>query len=303
MYKIVVMDFVECTLCIGIKTMPVCISAHPCCMFLYPFLCPFLTTYSFNQMSSKTSVFEMFDSLCYFVTCLCWSTHLHSHCPVSSFLTPPPHLPCRPISLILRPALANHTAPKPGGGVKKVTGVGGTTYEISVWAAHLLHGVLQGIFGTPWSLDKYSLTELVNMNIHRPLKQNGYSLLQHYWLFGTVFSAGSQIWLKGDNGLFCELLYGWIQACLSNLIHCFTLGTLAHRIDHCFIPKKKKMAVIHWIHVEDGGLLKETNEHPLSEWTTCVLRSESLYSISLVLQTLFLKAIVLYKCIKSCWVI
>ncbi|XP_072251784.1 palmitoyltransferase ZDHHC5-B isoform X2 [Leuresthes tenuis] len=31
-----------------------------------------------------------------------------------------------------RPVLANHTTTKPGGGVKKVTGVGGTTYEISV---------------------------------------------------------------------------------------------------------------------------------------------------------------------------
>ncbi|KAM3613394.1 uncharacterized protein V6R79_025339 [Siganus canaliculatus] len=31
-----------------------------------------------------------------------------------------------------RPVLANHTTSKPGGGVKKVTGVGGTTYEISV---------------------------------------------------------------------------------------------------------------------------------------------------------------------------
>ncbi|KAL6117614.1 zdhhc5 [Pungitius sinensis] len=31
-----------------------------------------------------------------------------------------------------RPVLANHTPTKPGGGVKKVTGVGGTTYEISV---------------------------------------------------------------------------------------------------------------------------------------------------------------------------
>ncbi|XP_017283703.1 palmitoyltransferase ZDHHC5-B [Kryptolebias marmoratus] len=31
-----------------------------------------------------------------------------------------------------RPVSANHSAPKPGGGVKKVTGVGGTTYEISV---------------------------------------------------------------------------------------------------------------------------------------------------------------------------
>ncbi|TNM99258.1 hypothetical protein fugu_013822 [Takifugu bimaculatus] len=33
---------------------------------------------------------------------------------------------------ISRPALTNHSASKPGGGVKKVTGVGGTTYEISV---------------------------------------------------------------------------------------------------------------------------------------------------------------------------
>ncbi|CAN9515008.1 unnamed protein product [Ophioblennius macclurei] len=31
-----------------------------------------------------------------------------------------------------RPILANHTTSRPGGGVKKVTGVGGTTYEISV---------------------------------------------------------------------------------------------------------------------------------------------------------------------------
>uniref|UniRef100_A0A8C5ND81 Palmitoyltransferase n=1 Tax=Gouania willdenowi TaxID=441366 RepID=A0A8C5ND81_GOUWI len=31
-----------------------------------------------------------------------------------------------------RPVLANHSTSKPGGGVKKVTGVGGTTYEISV---------------------------------------------------------------------------------------------------------------------------------------------------------------------------
>ncbi|XP_045887398.1 palmitoyltransferase ZDHHC5-B [Micropterus dolomieu] len=31
-----------------------------------------------------------------------------------------------------RPVLANHTTSKPAGGVKKVTGVGGTTYEISV---------------------------------------------------------------------------------------------------------------------------------------------------------------------------
>uniref|UniRef100_A0A8D0CNZ8 Palmitoyltransferase n=1 Tax=Sander lucioperca TaxID=283035 RepID=A0A8D0CNZ8_SANLU len=46
---------------------------------------------------------------------------------------PPPPFPdgC-PIRSTSRPVLANHTTSKPGGGVKKVTGVGGTTYEISV---------------------------------------------------------------------------------------------------------------------------------------------------------------------------
>ncbi|KAG7458488.1 hypothetical protein MATL_G00220760 [Megalops atlanticus] len=50
-----------------------------------------------------------------------------------------PSSPPNPASLTTRPGLANHSAPpsqspahKPGGGVKKVTGVGGTTYEISV---------------------------------------------------------------------------------------------------------------------------------------------------------------------------
>ncbi|XP_036373225.1 palmitoyltransferase ZDHHC5a [Megalops cyprinoides] len=50
-----------------------------------------------------------------------------------------PSSPSNPASLTTRPGPANHSAPssqspahKPGGGVKKVTGVGGTTYEISV---------------------------------------------------------------------------------------------------------------------------------------------------------------------------
>lgn len=76
-----------------------------------------------------------------------------------------------------------------------------------------------------------------------------------------------------------------IQACLSNPIHCFTLGTLAHRIDHCLIPKTKDG--LHPLDVDSRGgwrtVKKNTNKHPLSEWTTCVLRSECLYSISLVL--------------------
>ncbi|KAI1887875.1 hypothetical protein AGOR_G00195000 [Albula goreensis] len=56
--------------------------------------------------------------------------------------TPPPSSPSspsHPTSLSTRPGQANHSTPpshspahKPGGGVKKVTGVGGTTYEISV---------------------------------------------------------------------------------------------------------------------------------------------------------------------------
>uniref|UniRef100_A0A3Q1AZ86 Palmitoyltransferase n=1 Tax=Amphiprion ocellaris TaxID=80972 RepID=A0A3Q1AZ86_AMPOC len=44
----------------------------------------------------------------------------------------PSHPDGCPIRSTSRPVLANHTTSKPGGGVKKVTGVGGTTYEISV---------------------------------------------------------------------------------------------------------------------------------------------------------------------------
>uniref|UniRef100_A0A671UY03 Palmitoyltransferase n=1 Tax=Sparus aurata TaxID=8175 RepID=A0A671UY03_SPAAU len=60
------------------------------------------------------------------------TTHLHIH--LSSVLIPhSPPLPDEcPIRSTSRPVLANHTTSKPGGGVKKVTGVGGTTYEISV---------------------------------------------------------------------------------------------------------------------------------------------------------------------------
>uniref|UniRef100_A0A8C4NL28 Palmitoyltransferase n=1 Tax=Dicentrarchus labrax TaxID=13489 RepID=A0A8C4NL28_DICLA len=55
--------------------------------------------------------------------------------PLSSILIFPPSPPCPdgcPIRSTSRPVLGNHTTSKPGGGVKKVTGVGGTTYEISV---------------------------------------------------------------------------------------------------------------------------------------------------------------------------
>uniref|UniRef100_A0A3Q3L0R3 Palmitoyltransferase n=1 Tax=Mastacembelus armatus TaxID=205130 RepID=A0A3Q3L0R3_9TELE len=66
-----------------------------------------------------------------------------NHSPPHPFLLcPPPICPLPHSSLPLpdgcpirstsRTVLANHTTPKPGGGVKKVTGVGGTTYEISV---------------------------------------------------------------------------------------------------------------------------------------------------------------------------
>uniref|UniRef100_A0A3Q3LXQ5 Palmitoyltransferase n=1 Tax=Labrus bergylta TaxID=56723 RepID=A0A3Q3LXQ5_9LABR len=65
------------------------------------------------------------------------TTHLHFH--LSPVLIPNPSTPSSftlpndcPIRSISRPVLANHTTAKPGGGVKKVTGVGGTTYEISV---------------------------------------------------------------------------------------------------------------------------------------------------------------------------
>lgn len=59
-----------------------------------------------------------------------------SQSPASSTPSSPSH----PISVSTRPgqaypstAATQSPAHKPGGGVKKVTGVGGTTYEISVW--------------------------------------------------------------------------------------------------------------------------------------------------------------------------
>uniref|UniRef100_A0A3P8PSF4 Palmitoyltransferase n=1 Tax=Astatotilapia calliptera TaxID=8154 RepID=A0A3P8PSF4_ASTCA len=60
-----------------------------------------------------------------------------SSSPGARLLEPPVSPPPRGLSLgkslsTSRPVLANHTTSKPGGGVKKVTGVGGTTYEISV---------------------------------------------------------------------------------------------------------------------------------------------------------------------------
>uniref|UniRef100_A0A3Q3JL41 Palmitoyltransferase n=1 Tax=Monopterus albus TaxID=43700 RepID=A0A3Q3JL41_MONAL len=51
---------------------------------------------------------------------------------LTPFLLCPPLPNGYPIRSTSRPVLANHTTSKPGGGVKKVTGVGGTTYEISV---------------------------------------------------------------------------------------------------------------------------------------------------------------------------
>lgn len=152
----------------------------------------------------------------------------------------PPHLPCCPISLISRPALANHAVSKPGGGVKKVTGVGGTTYEISVWAANLLRGVLRGVFDTPWSLDQYYLSKLVNMNNHRPLKQNGYSPLQHtkhravwYSLLAwpSDLNYGTMAFGNCIMAGYRHVYQIWLTALL--------LGTLAHRIDHCLIPKTR----------------------------------------------------------------
>lgn len=88
-----VMEFVECipVLCIGIKTWQ-CASLHayPCSIFLYPFLSSFLIKYSFlSNFFQDQCVWNVY-SWCYVVTCACWATHLDSHCPVSSSLTPSP---------------------------------------------------------------------------------------------------------------------------------------------------------------------------------------------------------------------
>lgn len=66
------------------------------------------------------------------------SIYFHSPSPIPSPFSLPDGCPIRSTS---RPVLANHTTSRPGGGVKKVTGVGGTTYEISVWAKGFLHGL------------------------------------------------------------------------------------------------------------------------------------------------------------------
>lgn len=72
-----------------------------------------------------------------------------SQSPASSTPSSPSH----PISVSTRPgqaysstAATQSPAHKPGGGVKKVTGVGGTTYEISVWVT-LSDCVLQPAVG------------------------------------------------------------------------------------------------------------------------------------------------------------
>lgn len=70
----------------------------------------------------------------------CWlRLHPHLHCintgqptAVQEKTTQPQHIPA---SSTIKQNVANHNthSHKPAGGVKKVTGVGGTTYEISVW--------------------------------------------------------------------------------------------------------------------------------------------------------------------------
>lgn len=120
-------------------------AAFPCA----PFLCLFVNIYWCRFYQKSYQIDPCFWNVLPLGLFCCLFMLVHSPpLPLSClpFPTSLPHLPCCPISLVSRPALANHTASKPGGGVKKVTGVGGTTYEISVWAANLLRGVLPGAF-------------------------------------------------------------------------------------------------------------------------------------------------------------
>lgn len=136
-------QFVESTLRPGIKTTA---TAHLC----MPNLPAFPLSSSYHMRFFKCLTGTMFVKC--FTGYFCHLFLMLVHLPplsLSSLLTlntpPRPHR-CS-ISSISRPALTNHSASKPGGGVKKVTGVGGTTYEISVWAADLLHGVPRGGLG------------------------------------------------------------------------------------------------------------------------------------------------------------
>lgn len=114
---------------LALKSLPLFISA--CLIFLH-FLHPLLSS-SYHMKFFKTSYR---NSVCKMFYRVLLSSLFNVGPLTSTFIVPPPHH-CS-ISSISRPALTNHSASKPGGGVKKVTGVGGTTYEISVWAADLL---------------------------------------------------------------------------------------------------------------------------------------------------------------------
>lgn len=118
--------------------------------------------------------------------------HSPSHpfilCPYPQSALPSPPLPhyC-PIRSVSRPALTNHNTSKPGGGVKKVTGVGGTTYEISVWVTGHPSWSVRRRWGTK-ILDFFHFPELDIIHKCRRLKE---------WLFeASTDWRSSPVWYQ-----------------------------------------------------------------------------------------------------------
>lgn len=143
----------ELDMCAGVVLVLLMEYVHPCCQHanvclarcmpyhaatsvLYPFLTPASSTCSvYFPNALKMSRCDTF-AVCSRLLSL---NHSPSHpfilCPYPQSALPLPSLPLPhycPTRSASRPALTNHNTSKPGGGVKKVTGVGGTTYEISV---------------------------------------------------------------------------------------------------------------------------------------------------------------------------
>lgn len=125
-------------------------------------------------------------------------------------LLPSPPLPVRcPIRSTSRPVLANHTTSKPGGGVKKVTGVGGTTYEISVWVTDVPRGVggggrVTGLLPLTWA-GYYSRWQATEKRLFSPATDKRsrpvwYSLCYLCNTTGHSSLLAFQIWTKSQRG-------------------------------------------------------------------------------------------------------
>lgn len=187
--------------------------------------------------------------LCYF-----WSRN--THIPFSSVPTlhfPPPLPDGCPIRSTSRPVLANHTTSKPGGGVKKVTGVGGTTYEISVWVTDNLHDLLQR--GKRSHRTYFHIPELDIIQVRRLLKNDDWlkeqallvltllSVLCHWSFFSASLSDLTKL------GTLVHSVAGWVCLHLATIWAidwCDCIITAGYRYVYRTRRAIQWFAVLHW---------------------------------------------------------